>query len=82
MKITFSVGDDNNGLLIFEGNGVGVPDEHKVRIFDRTFGKNTGLGLFLIREILSLTDITIHECGTFGHSVRFEITIPSGYWKW
>jgi len=48
---------------LFMDNGVGIPDEHKERIFDQDFGKNTGLGLFLIREILGMTEMTIHECG-------------------
>jgi len=82
IKVTFSVENNDNGVLIFEDDGVGVPDDDKERIFDLSFGKNTGLGLFLIREILGLTDMKIHERGQFGHGARFEITIPPGYWKW
>ena len=82
IKVTFSVGNDDSGLLIFEDNGVGVPDENKEKIFDLSFGKNTGLGLFLIREILGLTNMSISECGQFGQGARFEITISPGYWKW
>jgi len=45
-------------------------------IFDKGFGKNTGLGLFPAREILSITGITIRETGEPGKGVRFEITAP------
>jgi len=82
IKITFSVDDENNGVLTFKDNGIGVPDEEKEKIFDMSFGKNTGLGLFLIREILELTDIKIRECGQFGQGAQFDVIIPSGYWKW
>jgi len=68
-------------LVIWEDDGVGVPDEDKERIFDRGFGKNTGLGLYLVREILSLTGITIQENGAAGNGVRFEITLPNGAYR-
>jgi signal transduction histidine kinase len=68
-------------ILIWEDNGIGIPDEHKERIFERKFGKNTGLGMFLIREILSLTGITIRETGVPGKGARFEILVPKGAFK-
>ncbi|NMB79913.1 MAG: PAS domain S-box protein, partial [Methanomicrobiales archaeon] len=52
--------------LVFEDNGAGVDQNNKLRIFDKGFGKNTGFGLFLSREILSLTGITITEDGIQG----------------
>jgi PAS domain-containing protein len=82
IKVTFSVESEYNGVLTFEDNGVGVPNVYKNRIFDKDFGKNTGLGLFLIREIFSLTEMVIAECGKPGQGARFEIQIPSKYWKW
>jgi len=51
------------------------------KLFTRGFGKNTGLGLFLSREILSITGITITENGTPGKGARFEITVPKGAWR-
>jgi signal transduction histidine kinase len=71
----------DNLLVRWEDNGVGVPDEEKERIFERGFGKNTGLGLFLVREILSLTGITIKENGTSGEGVCFEINLPNGAYR-
>ncbi|NMB78602.1 MAG: PAS domain S-box protein [Methanomicrobiales archaeon] len=68
-------------VVVWEDNGVGIPDEDKEYIFDRGFGKNTGLGLFLVREILALTGITIRETGTAGNSARFEIIVPKGTFR-
>lgn len=68
---------DKNLLLVYEDDGVGIPDENKEKIFEREFGKNTGYGLFLIREILAITGFTIKETGTEGKGVRFVIHIPS-----
>ena len=42
------------------------------------FGKSTGLGMFLVREILALTGITITETGQPEKSARFEIMVPKG----
>ena len=73
---------DKNGLnIVWEDNGVGIPPDQKEKIFERGFGKNTGLGMFLTREILSLTDITIQETGEPGKGARFEITVPNGMWR-
>ena len=66
-----------NLVVVWEDNGVGVEDSEKEQIFERGFGKNTGLGLFLVREILSLTGITITENGKPGKGARFEISVPN-----
>ncbi len=72
---------DGTLKIILEDNGRGVDDEEKTLIFKRGFGKNTGLGLFLSREILSITKISITENGIPGSGARFEITVPDGEWK-
>lgn len=50
-------------------------------ILEQGFEKNTGLGLFLVREILSLTSISIQETGEPGKGARFEIEVPKGEWR-
>jgi signal transduction histidine kinase len=58
-----------------------VAADEKERIFDRGFGKNTGFGLAISREILSITGMTIRETGEPGRGARFEITVPNGAWR-
>lgn len=72
---------DDDLMVTWEDNGIGVADQYKEQIFDRGFGENTGLGMFLAREILSLTGISIHETGKQGTGARFEIRVPEGGWK-
>ncbi|MFH0966101.1 MAG: response regulator, partial [Methanobacteriota archaeon] len=45
----------NQGVIVIEDDGIGVPDELKKRIFEKGFGSNTGLGLYYTREILEIT---------------------------
>jgi PAS domain S-box-containing protein len=72
-----------DGLIIhIEDNGVGIPAQDKEKIFKRGFGKNTGLGLFLAREILSITGITIRETGEYQHGARFELHVPKGVFRY
>lgn len=75
--------EERNGQLaiIWEDNGAGVPDNQKERIFERGYGENTGLGLFLSREILAITGITITETGEYGKGARFEMLVPAGAWQ-
>jgi PAS domain S-box-containing protein len=63
-------------VLVWEDNGIGVPADEKEKIFEQGFGKNTGLGMFLAREILALTGITITETGEPARGARFEILVP------
>jgi PAS domain S-box-containing protein len=67
--------------LICEDDGIGIPDAAKARIFERGVGRNTGMGLFLTREILRITGISIRETGVYGKGARFEIIIPNGTWR-
>ena len=81
-SIRFSARREGDALVITcEDDGVGIPPEDKARIFERGFGTHTGLGLFLSREILGITDITIAETGTYGSGARFEITVPEGKYR-
>ena len=71
-----------DGLLIaWEDNGSGIPVEDKEKIFIQGYGKNTGLGLFLAREILEITGISISEKHKPGKGARFEITVPKGAFR-
>ena len=60
---------------------MGISPDQKESIFERGYGKNTGMGLFLAREILAITGITIAETGKPGKGARFEITVPAGMWQ-
>ena len=81
-NIRISSYESGNGLVIVcEDDGSGIPVHEKDLIFERGYGKNTGLGLFLIREILAITGITIKETGEPGKGARFEMFVPKGeYW--
>jgi PAS domain S-box-containing protein len=69
---------DSHLILIYEDDGKGIPADQKKRIFEKGVGTNTGLGLFLIKEILAITGITITENGKPGKGVRFELLVPEG----
>jgi PAS domain S-box-containing protein len=72
---------DTGGVITYEDDGAGIPVEDKEHIFRRGFGKHTGLGLFLSREILAITGITIRENGEPGKGVRFEILVPRNMYR-
>lgn len=80
--IRISTRETGKGLaLIYEDDGKGIPAEDKERIFEKGVGTNTGLGLFLIREILAITGITIREAGEPGRGARFEMLVPEGEYE-
>jgi signal transduction histidine kinase len=68
-------------VVVVEDNGAGIEEETKKRLFERGFGKHTGFGLFLSREILSITGITITGSGEPGKGTRFEIHVPKGCYR-
>ncbi len=68
-------------VLVYTDDGVGIVDDEKELIFEKGFGKNTGLGMFLVREILHITNISIEENGKAGSGVRFAIHVPDGMWR-
>ena len=71
----------NEARIIYEDDGCGVPGEFKEAIFCRQHFTHTGFGLYLSREILGITGLTIRETGTPGNGARFEITVPAGYFR-
>jgi signal transduction histidine kinase len=67
--------------VIWEDDGTGVADDEKTVIFERGYGKNTGLGLYLISNILAITGLTIAETGEYGKGARFEISCYLGSYR-
>lgn len=68
-------------VIIFADNGVGISDSEKEIIFLRNGGDKSRMGLFLAKEILAITGISIKETGTYGKGARFEIFIPKGGYR-
>ena len=68
-------------LVICEDDGIGIPPDAKEKIFNRQFFQNTGLDMYLSRQILSITGISIRETGIYGTGARFEIRVPKGAYR-
>ncbi|MDD1690726.1 MAG: PAS domain S-box protein [Methanoregula sp.] len=80
--IRFSLEEQNgNRIIVCADDGVGVAPEEKEKIFSLGFGKNTGFGLAISREILDITGITIRETGEPGKNARFEIAVPETQYR-
>ncbi|NMB78113.1 MAG: transporter substrate-binding domain-containing protein [Methanomicrobiales archaeon] len=67
--------------IVFEDNGAGIAMEEKELIFARAPATKKGMSLFLAREILEITGITIKETGEPGKGARFEMLVPDGAWR-
>jgi PAS domain S-box-containing protein len=72
---------DGNIVIVVEDDGNGISAEDKDQLFTKGFGKHTSLGLYISREILSITGITITETSEPGKGARFEIMAPKGSYR-
>jgi signal transduction histidine kinase len=68
-------------VITVDDDGDGIAPDDKERIFRKGIGKHTGLGLFLVQEVLGITGLSIRETGEFGRGARFEIHIPMGIYR-
>ncbi len=80
VSLTYRETPDGITILI-EDNGPGIPASSKEKIFERGYNGRDGSGLFLVREILSITGIAIQETGTEGVGARFELLVPKGAYR-
>jgi PAS domain S-box-containing protein len=81
-RISISHQPAGTGLVItVADNGTGISPADRQHLFERGFGKNTGLGLFLSREILAITGISISETGVPGKGAHFGIAVPEGMFR-
>ena len=68
-------------IIVCEDDGLGISEETRKNLFRRGYGKHTGYGLFMIREILSISGLTITENSRPGTGARFEILVPKGLYR-
>jgi signal transduction histidine kinase/HAMP domain-containing protein len=68
-------------LLVYEDNGAGIPPDEKEKLFEFIDGSGSNPNLYLIRELLGFTGITIEETGDPESGIRFEISIPKGAFR-
>lgn len=82
-KISVFVKESENGLIIvYTDDGTGIMSEEKELIFRHGYGRHTGIGLFLARQILSISGFSIRETGEYGNGVRFEIRVPENGFRY
>ncbi|MDD1690936.1 MAG: transporter substrate-binding domain-containing protein [Methanoregula sp.] len=81
VSVTYRNNTDKSITVLIEDDGPGIPAADKEKIFGRGYQKNDDTSLFLAREILSITDITITETGEPGAGSRFEIRVPEGKYR-
>jgi PAS domain S-box-containing protein len=62
--------------LVYEDDGVGIPDDVRVNLFREGYGKGTGYGLYLIQRICEAYGWSIQETGSQGQGARFTMTVP------
>jgi PAS domain S-box-containing protein len=63
-------------VLIYEDNGIGIPESLRPGLFDKNYGKTGGFDMFFVHDLLEASGMAITETGIPGKGVRFEITVP------
>jgi PAS domain S-box-containing protein len=67
--------------LRFRDDGPGIPREKKPQIFEYDAGGHAGIGLFICRQIVEVTGMTIQEIGIEGKGALFVIHVPPGGYR-
>lgn len=68
-------------IVIYDDDGIGIPDPMKEVVFKKDFDPNGGMGLYVASQIMLMTGGTIREVGVEGQGASFELMFPQGYWK-
>ncbi len=55
---------------------MGIPTAEKEKIFEQGYGKDSGLGLHLIKKLCVVYGWRIKETGELNKGVRFVMTLP------
>jgi signal transduction histidine kinase len=81
IRISVAEQDQNRLRIVYEDSGPGIPEEQRSRIFDPFFttkqvGEGTGLGLFIVANIIEEHDGEIRVEAPLDCGVRFVITLP------
>ncbi len=76
-----AVEDDAGLQLIYTDDGMGIDPKMRSALFIKGAGHNSGLGLYLSREILAHSNMTITEEGAPGEGARFVIRAPKGTYR-
>jgi signal transduction histidine kinase len=82
-KVSLLCEEKPNGALhlVYQDNGQGIPNSDLEKIFQRGYGKDAGLGLFLSKEILALTKLDLVATPSPVKGARFEIIVPAESWR-
>ncbi len=73
-------------FLIVADNGIGIPDREKKRVFEKFYrvgsedtrqAKGTGLGLFIVRELVKRHNGNIQLLDNQPKGTRFEVVLPA-----
>jgi signal transduction histidine kinase len=62
--------------IYYQDDGHGLSNEYRKHLFEKGHGSNNGFGLFLCKEIIELSGMTMDEKGTNGKGVLFHISVP------
>jgi PAS domain S-box-containing protein len=71
----------DNVHLIIEDDGKGIAIDEKEYIFNHGYGFGNGLNLYLIKEIVTESNMDIIENGTKNKGAKFSIIIPKNQVK-
>jgi signal transduction histidine kinase len=84
--ISISLGDENNQVVFrIADNGLGIPDSEKKKIFQKFYrvgheetrrAKGTGLGLYIVKKILSLHRGKVSVKDNQPQGTIFEVALP------
>ncbi|WAI02362.1 sensor histidine kinase [Methanogenium organophilum] len=81
IMVSCTLTPEGSAVITVSDDGIGIPDDRKNKIFSRGVGIKTRYGLYLAREILSVSGITIQETGNEGRGAVFSLTVPPENWK-
>lgn len=80
----YSKEDKTNCSLYIQDNGIGIPSEDLIRVFDkgftgingRKYSKSTGIGLYLCKKLCNKLDIGIDVSSKQGYGTMLKIVFP------
>jgi signal transduction histidine kinase len=67
--------------LSIRDDGAGIPAAMKELIFEYDSGGQAGIGLYICRQIVEVTGMTLKEIGTEGRGAWFVIHVPAGRYR-